>query len=45
MNAKAEFGKEARDAISALKRNVIKMKSEGKKIGSELDNKQLREAM
>ena len=45
MTGKTEFGKEARDALTALRKNVTKMKTEGKKVGTELDNKQLRDTM
>ncbi len=45
MNAKAEFGKEAKDALASLRKNLFKMKTEGKKIGTDQDNRQVRDVM
>ena len=45
MVGKEDFGKEAREAITSLRKSVTKMKTEGRKIGTELDNKQLRDTM
>jgi len=42
---KAEFGAEARDAIGSLRKNVTKLKNEGKKIGTDQDNKKVRDGM
>ena len=39
---KAEFGAEA---IASLRKNVTKLKNEGKKIGTNQDNKKLRDRM
>jgi hypothetical protein len=42
---KDEFGSEATEAITNLKRNLSKLKKEGAKIGTEQDSKPLRDQM
>jgi hypothetical protein len=45
MNNKDEYGQGARDALANLRQTVNKLKTEGKKIGTEQDNKRLRDMM
>ena len=45
MNAQAEFGKVARDALNELRKLVTRMKKEGDKVGTDGDNRQVRDAM
>ena len=45
MNNKDEHGQSAREALANLRKTVNELKTEGKKLGSEHDNKDLRYAM
>ena len=45
LNNKDEYGQSARDALTNLRTTVNKLKAEGKKLGTEHDNKDLRHAM